>query len=297
MSEKSSIRDRLSSAFSRYTTENLITISEQKFRAAIESRLGVVDYEKEGIDEAQKHEQRDLSVKFHWGHNHDFGSFQVAGRMADRHLDLLANFVSFFPIDLEDFDGKKVFDVGCWTGGTTLLLAALGSKVHAIEEVNKYAETTEYLIEHFGLRSSVNVDGKSLYDCNVPGFQNQFDIAYMPGVIYHLTDPILALRILYNSLKLGGKVLLESEGIDVPEPYCRFDGSMIITHGDKEDLNRGGWNWFIPSASALERMMREAGFDDIETDWDSTRRRVYAYGVKRELRGVCKAGLSVPGID
>ena len=101
------------------------------------ARLETVDSQCEGYGDAELEQQRDLSVKFHWGHNHDFGDFQLQGRMADRHIDLLANFISFFPVSLAYFQGKQVFDIGCWTGGTALLLAALGSNVHAIEEVKK----------------------------------------------------------------------------------------------------------------------------------------------------------------
>jgi hypothetical protein len=82
-------------------------------------------------------------------------------------------------------------------------------------------------------------------------------------VIYHLSDPLLALRIIYNSLKVNGKILIESEGLESDESICRFDGSLIIQSGSKRDLDRGGWNWFIPSPLALERMMIEAGFDHV----------------------------------
>jgi hypothetical protein len=43
-------------------------------------------------------------------------------------------------------------------------------------------------------------------------------------------------------------------------------------------------------------MMREAGFDEIETLWHDGTRRVYGYGRKLSQIGICKAGLSVPKI-
>jgi precorrin-6B methylase 2 len=71
--------------------------------------------------------------------------------MGDRHINLLANFIDLFPVSLEDFRYKYVFDIGCWTGGTTLLLAALAKKVYAIEEVKKYAEIVSFLLRSFDL--------------------------------------------------------------------------------------------------------------------------------------------------
>ena len=97
-------------------------------------------------------------------------------------------------------------------------------------------------------------------------------------------------------MRIGGSILVESEGIDRSEPFCRFDGSLIHGPGDRERLDRSGWNWFLPSPAALERMMREAGFDQVQTLWHDPSRRVYGTGRKVASVGICKAGLSVPTI-
>jgi hypothetical protein len=169
----------------------------------------------------------------------------------------------------------------------------MADKVLAIEEVKKYARTVAFLARSFGLESRIEVRPLSLYDCNTPAFHDRFDIVFFPGVIYHLSDPVLALRILFNSLKTGGFILVESAGIDTDEPLCRFEGSRIYGKGDKSDLSRGGWNWFRPSPAAVGRMMREAGFEDVQSQWHAGSGRVYAYGCKRSQVGICKAGLSV----
>ncbi len=280
--------------FSTYTTTNLKGITPTHFANVLHSKIGVVDAALEGYSAKELDRQRDFSIKFHWGHNHDFGEFRLEGRMADRHIELLANFVTFFPPTLDDFAGKHIFDIGCWTGGTTLLLAALAAEVYAIEEVKKYSETVRFLAESFDVVGQVTVDTRSLYRCNSEEFYDRFDIVYFPGVIYHLSDPLLALRILFNSLKTGGIICVESAGINNKQPLCRFEGSLINYSGTEELLNRGGWNWYLPSPSALYRMMLEVGFDEIETRWH--RGRVYGYGCKKVQKGICRAGLSVPDI-
>jgi SAM-dependent methyltransferase len=293
------IREELQKRFMRYQTSNLHDISTAQFSHYIQSRIGIIDAHAEGYSENELESQRDSSIKFYWGHNHDFGEFKLEGRMGERHINELAIFMSLFTVSFDDFRDKEVFDIGCWTGGTTLTLASLGSRVFAIEEVKKYAGMASFLVKSFGLGSRVSVHHRSLYNCNSEEFFDRFDMVYFPGVLYHLSDPLLALRILFNSLKAGGKILIESEGVERAEPFCRFDGSLLYRAGTKEDLTRTGWNWFVPSPSALHRMMREAGFDDIETllyRSRKRRKRLYGFGKKTAQVGICKAGLSVPTI-
>lgn len=290
------LTDLLQRKFEIYKTCNLKGISSEEFARSIQSQIGVIDAEIEGYSEDEIEQQRDLSIKFHWGHNHDFGDFKLDGRMGDRHINLLANFITLFPVSLEDFKDKQVLDIGCWTGGTTLLLATLAKKIYAIEEVKKYAETVSFLSKSFDISDRVSVKSLSVYACNAKEFYDQYDIIYFPGVIYHLSDPLLALRILFNAAKVGGCILVESAGINKEEPFCRFDGSLVYHSGTKDRLNRGGWNWFMPSPSALYRMMKEAGFDEIQTMWHDATKRVYGYGRKVSQVGMCKAGLSVPNI-
>lgn len=281
--------------FSTLTTKVLEGISAEDFRREIETRIGTVDPESEGYSPEELDRQRDLSIKFHWGHNHDFGTWKIPGKSDDRHIILLATFCSLFSLSPEDFDSKDILDIGCWTGGTSLMLALLGSKVHAIEEVRKYADMANFLAESFGFGKRISVESKSLYLCNSGEYHNRFDIIYFPGVIYHLSDPLIALRILYNACKPGGIILIETAGIKADEPICFFEGSYIHRMGKKKDLSRSGWNWFTPSPPALTRMLQDAGFRDIQTT-DLHKDRFYAFARKGEFVGICRAGLSVPDI-
>jgi 2-polyprenyl-3-methyl-5-hydroxy-6-metoxy-1,4-benzoquinol methylase len=269
---------------SQFTEDKLVGVTPAKFKAKIQNMIGQVDHTIEGYSEEELAKQRDLSIKYTWGHNHNFGTWQQPGRMGNRHVNLMDNFTRIFPINLEDFKGKKVLDIGCWTGGTTLILKALGAEVVACEEVRKYAQTTEYLLQSFGHHDKVIQE--SLYELD---FNEEFDIIYFPGVIYHLTDPVLALRILYNACKVGGTILIESAGSKNDAPICTFQGGGAPGK-QNENLNRGGWNWFLPSTGCLKQMMWSAGFSNIQTDWVAP--RVYGYGVKTSRVGITRAGLS-----
>ena len=296
--KRKEIYNFLEKEFEIYKTSNLKGITPEEFTKSIQSKIDIIDAKMEGYSDDELEQQRDLSIKFHWGHNHNFGNFKLYGRMDDRHINLLTNFITLFPISIDDFRNKNIFDIGCWTGGTTLLLAIFANKIFAIEEVKKYAETVSFLSKSFGINDRVTSKSLSIYDCNSEEFYNQFDIVYFPGVIYHLSDPVLSLRIIFNSLKIGGFILIESAGLNIDKPFCVFCGSNFFTPEErtKKEMNRGGWAWFTPSPSALYMMMQEAGFEEIKIQWYEKGKRIYGYGKKVSQRGICKAGLSVPNI-
>ncbi len=289
------LEDYLREQFRRYTTSNLVGITPDDFEAQIQSKLGTVDASIEGYSQEGLDHQRDLSIKFHWGHNHDFGTFSLAGRMGDHHIRLVRDFCSMFPVTVDDFRDRDVLDIGVWTGGTSLVLAGLGSRVVAVEEVRKYADMVTFLSKSFGISDRLCAVPKSLYTCQGEEFYERFDIIYFPGVLYHLSDPVVALRNLYNACRVGGMILLQSQGIRHRKPYCQFEGSYVYKRGQKSDLSRGGWNWFLPSASAICRMLTEAGFTDISARYFG--KTIFAFARKTSRVDVCRAGLSVRDIQ
>ena len=171
---------------------------------------GKVDLKSEGLTSAEN--QRDLSIKFAWGHNHSFNNeFNVAGKMRNRHIDLMAQFQIKYNLPEDYFVDKDIIDIGCWIGGTTLLLKALGAnEVLALEEVQKYANTANILISDIYEQKNVTCKGDNVYNLETT---KKYDIVYFPGVIYHLSDPIRALRRAFSSLKDGGELYIESLGV------------------------------------------------------------------------------------
>lgn len=287
------LKNQLQSLFKAFQVSNL-SGDETEFENNIKALIGKVSYTEEGFSKDEIEKQRDLTLKFHWGHDHDFGTFQMKGRMGDRHIQLITNFITFFNLDLSFFNKKDIFDIGCWTGGTTLILNMLqANSVLSIEEVKKYADTTKYLIDSFNLNEKVSVENRSLYSCNTEYFHEKFDIVYFPGVLYHLSDPLIALRILYNSLKPGGHIFIETAGIKNPNNVFQYKGPDAINNGTKGELNRGGWNWFIPSETALTKITEDAGFQNIQTYYLDSGSRIYAFAQKVGFTPICKSGLSI----
>lgn len=260
----------------RYTVEHLVGITPEEFKTKIDGFLNIKDMQMEGYKSEEM--QRDLSVKFHWGHNHDFGDFKLEGRMGNRHIAVMKTFIDRFGLPVE-LEGKRILDIGPWTGGTSLLLAAMGASVETIEEVQKYSWVIRFLAKSFNAKIKSYPfslyyawDKHTRFDC--------FDYVIFAGVLYHLTDPVLALRIIFNCLKDGGKAFIETAHHNCDKPTFYYTGP-----------SRDGWNWLIPSLSALTQMLKDVGFVDVRA-FAPNEKRAYAVATKKKHKDILRAGLS-----
>jgi SAM-dependent methyltransferase len=284
----------LQGLMSRYRTSNLVRGTPTEFRDRIEQFLRLEDNEIEGATHPDR--QRDLSRKFHWGHNHDFGTFSLQGRTGDRHIALLACLIDWFKVLPRSLEGMKILDVGCWSGGTSLLLCALGAHVVAIEEVKKYIDCLSHVKRAFGI-GRLEPRHLSLYDCTGPDFQDQFDLVLFAGVLYHLTDPVLGLRITFNCLKDGGKCIVETAITRSRRSVVFYEGPQVVNDGCAGDLSRGGWNWFVPSPRALSRMISDVGYANVRLSpiigsSSPPDGRILAVGERTQHLDMLRAGLS-----
>jgi 2-polyprenyl-3-methyl-5-hydroxy-6-metoxy-1,4-benzoquinol methylase len=231
------------------------------------------------------HSQSFLAYRdfFVWGHNHNFGcGVSRAGAMGPRHVEITTEAMSLgmLPASLK---GKRVLDIGCWSGGDLLVLAGLDGQITAMDEHPIVARAARRLIDLLGLK--VPVIESSLF-AEKREWAGQFDYAYCSGVIYHVTDPMLLLRILFAYLKPGGDVFIETKSTTGEGSICSYSGTL-----------EKGWNWYAPNETALGRWLVDAGFD---TRTVRVHRRdngrLLACGRKIELRALREtAGFSRPG--
>ena len=287
-----------------YQVKNLVGISKDEFRRRIDGFLDMEDSEIEGFAVADQ--QRRYAIKFHWSHYHDFGDFVVEGMNRDRHERLIANFIDIFGVLPRRLEGRRVLDIGCWTGGTSLVLAAMGATVVAVEEVRKYTESLRFLKDSFAI-SGLDVRNLSLYDLRGPEYQDQFDYVLFGGVLYHLSDMILGLRIIFNCLKPGGKLLLETA--TAPQIWVRGDQRLLAyggtdPFGQRPPAPEGGRvpnpdvmgaSWFFPTERTVREMMIDVGFADVRTAVTGED-RASAVGTKKQWVDMMRAGLSVRDI-
>jgi 2-polyprenyl-3-methyl-5-hydroxy-6-metoxy-1,4-benzoquinol methylase len=269
-----------------YQVRNLVDVSPAEFREKMEAFLALDDAAMEGY--ASPELQRGKSVRFTWPYDHDFGDFQVGpGTGHHRPSRVLAAFMNRFDALPERLDGLRVLDIGCYSGGTSLLMAAMGASVVAVEEVTKYVDCLLYLRDAFGVEK-LEPRNLSLYDLTADEFQDAFDIVLFSGVLYHLSDPVLGMRISFDAVRPGGRCLLETA-------VTRSD-ARILEYAGKNEAGRGdAANWFYPSPLVVSEMMDEVGFSDIRTfvQRSPVRDRLLGVGTKRAQVDMLRAGLSV----
>lgn len=191
--------------------------------------------------------QKGFTEFFSWGHDQDFGFGRTRqGTMSTRHLEIVAESIQYGYLP-DTLSGLEVLDVGCWTGGDVLALAGLGARVTAIEEHPISAAAARRMCEL--LEVPAVIVERSLYD-DQPDWAGRFDVVYISGVIYHVTDPVLALRICFSYLKPGGRIVVETKA-------SRLDGALCEYAGTHEK----GWNWYAPTLETQGRWLVDAGFD------------------------------------
>lgn len=220
------------------------------------------------------------TVKWFWGHHIWFGNgaekFEVGDHMGDKWLlDVVAWFTQY-NLPFDTFQNKEILDVGTWTGATTYMLSALGAKhIYSVEEARKYSMFNHYVSESYKL--PVTTVPRSLYDLERPDMQGKFDIVYFPGVLYHLSDPVLGLRILYNRLKIGGMIIVETMTGDGDQKcwYQRITGP--------------GNNYFGTTPEILYNMLEDVGFERIVA---GSVRRAEAFAIKVREKPMKLAGLA-----
>jgi 2-polyprenyl-3-methyl-5-hydroxy-6-metoxy-1,4-benzoquinol methylase len=276
---------------SRAAADKIVVEALAKWRATTQedARRMASILEQEFPDQASPddfwHSESSVAFRdfFVWGHNHDFGhGITRAGAMGPRHTEITAEALrlGMLPTSLKD---KQVLDVGCWSGGDLLVLAGLGAQVTAIEEHPIAARAAQRLVALLNLNAPVLE--ASLY-ADKQDWKEQFDYAYCSGVIYHVTDPMLLLRILFAYLKPGGDVFIETKGVAGEGSLCGYSGTL-----------EKGWNWYAPNETALGRWLVDAGFDAKTVRvYRRDNDRLLACGRKTEARALREtAGFSRPG--
>lgn len=227
--------------------------------------------------------EEDFVDFFTWGHDHHFGyDYRRQGAMSTRHIEIVAECLEYGFLE-QNLSGKDILNVGCWTGGDLLALAGMGARVTAIEEHKGSAAAASRLCQLVGAEATVTSD--SLY-AEKRDWVQRFDVVYISGVIYHVTDPLLALRICFAYLKPGGRIIVETKASSLNDNYCEYAGTL-----------EKGWNWYAPTRDALGRWLSDAGFplSGIELLVRPNGRLLAAAAKEKPARLPEKSGFSRPG--
>ena len=168
----------------------------------------------------------------------------------------------------EDLSGRSLLDVGCNGGFYAVeMKRRQASRVLAVDASRRHVQQAQFVRNALGL--DIEVRRRSVYDLD-PDEVGRFDITLALGLIYHCKHPILALERLFSVTA----TTLVMESAILPSG---FDASYSLPLGGQQsrlhpvgfvdnppDSNEAVQNWFVPSATALEAMLRLVGFPDVK---------------------------------
>lgn len=157
--------------------------------------------------------------------------------------------------------GKSVLDVGSGNGYSSLRMYGAGAKlVIGLEpHIPYYGQFSA--IKNYVRELPVHVLPLALEA--LPGPLPEFDTVFSMGVLYHRRSPLDHLLQLFDCLKPGGELVLESIVVDGDEGYS------LVPSGR---YSRMGNVWFIPSVPTLELWLRKCQFQNIRlVDISTTR--------------------------
>lgn len=189
-------------------------------------------------------------AQYGWGQTVDFGPFRKEGFLGVQYLEIagLYDAWGWWPRDLT---GLKVADVGCFTGGHSLLMAARGAEVLAVDELPGHLAQCRFLCETFG-QPRVSTLQSSLYHVHEHVAPASLDLILLSGVLYHLSDMLVGLYLLRGLLKPGGTLLIETAAVDDRKRSFADFGRYV------------GGMWWKPSALCIEDMCRYMGYEGAE---------------------------------
>ncbi len=192
-----------------------------------------------------------------WYHSIELPDGQVVQGILG--IDALKARLDAYPIPA-GLTGKRVLDVGAWTGWCSFEMERRGAAVVAVDCV----EFEEFREAHRMLGSRVDyriLDVEEL----TPESVGLFDYVLFFGVLYHLRNPLLGLE----------KICALTRDTAFVETFVTGDGDApcVLEFYETDELGGQIDNWFGPSVACAEALCRAAGFARVDRAYVSGDRR------------------------
>lgn len=199
----------------------------------------------------------------------------------------------FESLHLPDLRGKSVLDIGAWDGYFSFeaerrgaaRVVALDHYAWSVDQALQQRRTAERVargdpvlawdrdpelwqpgalpgragfdLAHRCLGSQVEAVVGDFMTMDL-GVLGTFDVVLFLGVLYHLLDPLTALRRLAQVT--GGLAIVETVCVVVPG----WEHHALWEHFEGAELDGDPSNWWAPNAAGLEALARTAGFATVE---------------------------------
>jgi tRNA (mo5U34)-methyltransferase len=207
-------------------------------------------------------------------------------------LDVWTNTLA--KLNLPDLHDKTVLDIGAYDGFFSFAAERLGARrVVALDDYVWCTDMQGYMAEwrearHAGkaIPSPRNSKywqpdqlpgkrpfdaAKNLLDSHVepvvgnfmnmePSEVGHFDVVLFLGILYHMEEPLTAMRRAASFLNPGGFFAVETEAMDIP---C-IPQIGVLEFFPTNELNSDASNWWAPNVEGLKRLMLAAGLVDCQ---------------------------------
>jgi tRNA (mo5U34)-methyltransferase len=169
----------------------------------------------------------------------------------------------------DDLDGCRALDIGCNAGFYSFELARRGADVLAIDHDPHYLRQAEWAAGQYELPGRIEFRQMGVYD--LPQLDETFELVLFLGVMYHLRYPLLGLDLVTE--RAAETLVLQT--LTMPGGATEGSAPTDLDIGDRARLREPDWptiafvehdlagdptNWWVPSAGAVEAMVRSSGF-------------------------------------
>ncbi|MFC0336245.1 tRNA (mo5U34)-methyltransferase [Kushneria avicenniae] len=152
---------------------------------------------------------------------------------------------------LSDLRGRRVLDVGGGNGYHGWRMAGAGADFVLVIDPSPRFYWQFHAMRHFIGDAGVHFLPVGIEE--VPPGLAAFDTVFSMGVLYHRRSPIDHLRELYDTLRPGGELVLETLVVEGDEHQVLVPGERYAQMPNV---------WFLPSSSALIHWLSRVGFQN-----------------------------------
>lgn len=163
------------------------------------------------------------------------------------------SFVSRYGEDLVDIlspqPGENILDLGCGTGYLTHIISESGAKVTGIDNSKEMISKAQHQYPgiDFKIISAEDFD-----------FKEALDAIFSNATLHWVLNKQQAIECMYNSLKTGGRLVMEMGGKDNVADITTALRAILLKHGF---IKEAGINiWYFPSLSAYTSLLESKGF-------------------------------------
>ncbi len=145
--------------------------------------------------------------------------------------------------------GEHILDLGCGTGDLTPKIQATGAKVLGVDSSAEMIATAK---AKFPTIEFQQADAR-----NLP-FSNEFDAIFSNAVLHWVSEKEKAIASMYQSLKKGGRIVVEFGGKDNIQQIWTALKMALQKRGYAENANISFW--YYPSIGEYATLLEQQGF-------------------------------------